>query len=793
MASEKDSLLGRATDYTTGMLNSTRTIQFNGQRISRNRMYIILVLTVLAVFGLYAENQVLFLRRRVRTMTAQVNELEALTAAHETVIERFNQSVSKSEVLAQLQRLEANLTATVEMLHHDLAQTEASIQVKLDHTSDELKSQVVAAEAEINSKVQTVEESIEKYYIETQDQFSMENSFMVYQLAGTFTLLSCLISMWHMTAHLRKLNQPMVQRKILAILWMSPVYAITSWFSLVFPSAEGYLAIIKDGYEAYIIYQFLSFCIAVIGKGDRKQVVEVLAEHADHLTPPFRLTAIFEICGCVKSPVYESNRQLADEILLQCQFVRCSCCVLYVLCVSCIYWICRRTNSPSHVLQFAMQFVFFRPLTTTAMVILNNLHYYGKGTQAMDYRAPQLYITVIQNISIFVAFTGLLKFYHAVDNELQWCRPFAKFLCIKGVVFMTFWQGLAISILAETTNSEAEGWADSAQNFLICLEMLLFSIAHFYCFPTEEWQDGYRVKVSKGKFGDSIALGDFFSDLKMILKKKPRNKKKKLEKLKPPETIEEEDVVTEALSSDDNEEEESETTEHEHSATQSDHDIIISAIHNSLGEDADDPEIVEATRRLLESNVLSPEFFDDEDSVSSSEVDNLLDIEENGGVQLFQDDVYGQDTATEDDNPQPVATDLGGADTAIDAPPAVADEVPETQPDDILNTPLADVGPTIDATDLEQGGSPVPEDIGDAVADLSPIRPDEVPSIPSPENTPFIPAKLDNEIPACPTNPEEGIQPNILPTAATNTEDNGVSETEESLRKTTVNDSSNLE
>ena len=77
---------------------------------------------------------------------------------------------------------------------------------------------------------------------------------MVYQLAGTFTLLSCLISMWHMTAHLRKMNQPVIQRKILAILWMSPIYAVTSWFSLVFHSAEGYLAIIKDGYEAYIIY-----------------------------------------------------------------------------------------------------------------------------------------------------------------------------------------------------------------------------------------------------------------------------------------------------------------------------------------------------------------------------------------------------------------------------------------------------------------------------------------------------------------------------------------------------------
>jgi Organic solute transporter Ostalpha len=214
-------------------------------------------------------------------------------------------------------------------------------------------------------------------------------------------------------------------------------------FSLVFHQAEGYLAIIKDFYEAYVIYQFLGFCIAVLGKGDRERVVDLLARRADHLTPPFRLFGVFQICGCCKTDPYESNRHLADAILLQCQF-------------------------------FAMQFVLFRPLTTTAMVVLEKLHYYGGGTSPTDYRSPQFYLVLIQNLSIFVAFTGLLKFYHAVDKDLAWCRPFAKFLCIKGVVFMTFWQGLAISLLAQTTDvgpdnpDDATEWAQSAQNFLIC-------------------------------------------------------------------------------------------------------------------------------------------------------------------------------------------------------------------------------------------------------------------------------------------------------------------------------------
>ena len=100
---------------------------------------------------------------------------------------------------------------------------------------------------------------------------------------------------------------------------------------------------------------------------------------------------------------------------------------------------------------------------------------------------------------------------------------------------MTFWQGIVISLLANTTDLLSDGgetvstgdgddedqvdaWAKQAQNFLICLEMLGFSIAHFYCFPVEEWEEGYRPVEDKGKFGDNMALGDFLHDLKLILR-----------------------------------------------------------------------------------------------------------------------------------------------------------------------------------------------------------------------------------------------------------------------------------
>jgi hypothetical protein len=366
---------------------------------------------------------------------------------------------------------------------------------------------------------------------------------MKFQLAGTFCLLAILISMWHMTAHIRQFNHPFVQRKILAILWMSPIYAITSWLSLVFPKFEGYLSIIKDFYEAYVIYQFLGFCISVLGRDHsnekesgknghdnndghegqnrgREYVVELLAKHADHLhlDPPLRF------CGCFRGTYhYKSPRALANAVLLQCQI-------------------------------FAMQFVFLTPLTSVGLFVCHNYdvctihdvststggsssHGILFGIPIQSLENPILWLRIVQNISVFLAFHGLLKFYHAVQEDLIWCNPFPKFLCIKGIVFMTFWQGLVISFLANNTNiagvnihqnlgSDAspseirDAWGKQTQNFLICLEMLLFSIAHFYCFPTDEWQDGYRPTIEKKikGFGDNMAFGDFVADLKLIMR-----------------------------------------------------------------------------------------------------------------------------------------------------------------------------------------------------------------------------------------------------------------------------------
>jgi hypothetical protein len=95
-----------------------------------------------------------------------------------------------------------------------LDKTQMEVTKQLNATMVNLDQTVQSAKAEIHEQVDSVKKDFDQYVIHTEDQFSMENSFMVYQLAGTFTLLSCLISMWHMGSHLRKMNQPAVSMHV---------------------------------------------------------------------------------------------------------------------------------------------------------------------------------------------------------------------------------------------------------------------------------------------------------------------------------------------------------------------------------------------------------------------------------------------------------------------------------------------------------------------------------------------------------------------------------------------------
>ena len=319
---------------------------------------------------------------------------------------------------------------------------------------------------------------------------------------------------------------------------MSPIYAVTSFLSLLWPAAQGYLAIIKDLYEAYVIYQFLAFLIAVLGQGDRDAAVRVLAVHSDHLDKPAKCLSCFYHPPPNEGPIAKANAVLMECMILCMQFV-----FLRPL-TSIASFVCEVITISDVQLRMIVASANEQDTTTEADVEANAWAYF---------KSPLFYIAMIQNVSVFFAFSGLIKFYHAVREDLQWCQPFSKFLVIKGVVFMTFWQGLVISIVCNlhqggqwsvTDNNETQNPREKAtelQNVLICLEMLFFSIAHVCVFPTDEWEEGYAPR-EYAKPG--IGLKDFVSDMSLIVESSKASRRAKKNKDEQAEDDEEVGIVT---------------------------------------------------------------------------------------------------------------------------------------------------------------------------------------------------------------------------------------------------------
>lgn len=392
--------------------------------------------------------------------------------------------------------------------------------------------QAVTIQVASNKKqIQHLQDSIAHQQKQTDtinDKVEQERSLTIIHMAGTFVLLTCLVTLFHMTSHLRRFNQPDIQRKIVSILWMTPIYGVASFVSICLPSTHEYMMVLKDFYESYCIYQFLAFLVAVLGRDggsgshgggdsgghdDREAAIEALSVHADHLATPFKCLNCF-----FHPPPNESDYAKSKAVLLETQIL-------------------------------ALQFVIVKPITSILLFALDLTDGLAKGRNNDSYIytnndagshlfdvvhlifSARLWILVVQNVSVWFAFTGLLKFYHAVADDLRWMQPFSKFLSIKGVVFMTFWQSMILSLLIHSqhrnvdnssTVDTSDGTAPETdqevaamiQNILICLEMLFFSLAHFCVFPADEWEPGY-VPVQMARPG--LAFKDFARDVSLVI------------------------------------------------------------------------------------------------------------------------------------------------------------------------------------------------------------------------------------------------------------------------------------
>lgn len=279
-------------------------------------------------------------------------------------------------------------------------------------------------------------------------------------VAGLFAALATALSLLQIRGHLNSFSKPSLQRKIVGILWIVPIYAVNSWISLRFMGISVYVDMVRDCYEAYVLHLFLSLMVSFLchPDGNRVRLDSVLEGlDDDHKVLPhmFPFTCIF-------------NPWPVDHVFLQ---------------------ICYRGT---------LQFCFLKPLTTFAAVVMEMNGVYNEGS--FHFGSGYIYVSFVMNCSITYAAYCLVQFYLAFKKELTPHGPVPKFLCIKAILFLSFWQSVVLAGLSKLNLIHEIGRYTAADvktginNLLLCLEMVLIAWAHRYAFPYRMFEDTSEKK-----------------------------------------------------------------------------------------------------------------------------------------------------------------------------------------------------------------------------------------------------------------------------------------------------------
>lgn len=280
------------------------------------------------------------------------------------------------------------------------------------------------------------------------------------------TVGAIVLAVRHIYRHLMNYTEPTYQRFIVRIIFMVPVYALMSFLSLVLPAASIYFNSFREVYEAWVIYNFLSLCLGWVGGPG---------------------AVVLSLSGRVLKPSWCLMTCCFPPIPLDGRFIR-------------------------RCKQGCLQFVILKPILVAVTLIL-----YAKGKYEDGNFSPNqsyLYLTIIYTISYTMALYALALFYLACKDLLQPFNPVPKFILIKSVVFLTYWQGVLVFLAAKSGFIKDAEEAAEFQNFIICVEMLIAAVGHLYAFPYKEYA-GANIGVSRGLTGSlahALKLNDFYHD-----------------------------------------------------------------------------------------------------------------------------------------------------------------------------------------------------------------------------------------------------------------------------------------
>ncbi|KAG9241842.1 organic solute transporter Ostalpha-domain-containing protein [Calycina marina] len=252
-------------------------------------------------------------------------------------------------------------------------------------------------------------------------------------------------------------------------MWLQtvPIYSLSSWSSIISLKVAMFVDPVRDIYEAFTIYTFFQLLINFIG-GERSLIILMHGrEPVHHLWPLNHFLP--------KVDISDPHTFLALK-------------------------------------RGILQYTWLKPILGLAAIIMKSTGTYKEGYLGVD--SGYLWSGILYNVSVTVSLYSLGMFWVCMSKDLQPFRPVPKFLCIKLIIFASYWQGFFLSILVwlgavpDTVDGYTpDNLAAAIQDTLICIEMPLFAIGHWYAFS---WHDYADSTVSAARLPVWYAVRDAF-------------------------------------------------------------------------------------------------------------------------------------------------------------------------------------------------------------------------------------------------------------------------------------------
>lgn len=252
------------------------------------------------------------------------------------------------------------------------------------------------------------------------------------------TLLALSISIYCIFKQLINYRKPYEQRLVIRILLLVPIFCITCLAATIKPQfSRIYLDFIREFYEAFVIYTFFSYLTLILG-GERLIMTKLTMG---------------------KKPIRHVLPFMGDIDL---------------------------SNPYSFLLvkRGILQYVWFKPFYCLAMLIC----------QIWTMPKFETWLLILYNVSVTWSLYNLALFWKCLYEELKKYNPWSKFMCVKLIIFASYWQGMLIkflSIMGKFSSNDAQLLGYVYENGMLCLEMIGFSILHMVAFP---WSD-YSIKI----------------------------------------------------------------------------------------------------------------------------------------------------------------------------------------------------------------------------------------------------------------------------------------------------------